>query len=166
MEENNPCRIRWTARDRVDSSNLVWPCAARHYNTWGRHAAFAAQNSLQSGEPAAAGGNKTHRGQKSAGETGNSAQQKLDAVVRPTNEKDNKDISGAPLPEDTARMKKRVEAAIERVMSMDSEADQHDVEAEPGSTAAAEDGPADDPGDYSRAIMWCIDTTSEKESMR
>lgn len=147
VEDNNAFCIRWTARDRVDSSNLVWPCAVRHYNTWGRHAAFSAQNSSQSGESAAAGGNETHRGQKSAGETGNSGERKPDAVIRPTNENDNKDSAGAPLPEDTARVKKRVEAVIEQVMSKDSEAVQRDVEDEPGSTAAAEDGPADDPGD-------------------
>lgn len=147
VEGNNACQIRWTARNRTDSSNPLRSYAARHSNTWGQLAASAAQDSSQTGASAAAGGNETNSGQKTAGETGRSEEGEPEAVVRPSHEKDNKDSSGAPLPEHTARMKKKVEAAIERMMSKDSEAVHRHVEAESGSTAAAEDGPADNPGD-------------------
>lgn len=139
------CRIRWVSRNRANSCNFVRPRAARYSNTWYRHTTFEARNPPGTGETAAAEGKETRDRQKSTGEMGNSAERKQKAVVRPAHEENPRASSSVPLPQKMARMKKMVEAAIERVVPKDVV--QRDFEVEPDSTAAAEDASGGDSGD-------------------
>lgn len=120
------CRIRWVSRNQANSCNFVWPRAARYFNTQDRYTTFAARNSPGTREPAAAGGKETRDRQKSTGETGNSAERKQEAVVRPAHEEDPRASSSPPLPQKTARMNKMVEATREWVVVKDSEVVQRD----------------------------------------
>lgn len=120
------CRIKWVSRNRANSCDFVWLRAGRHFNTWDRHTTFSARNPPETGEPSAAGGKETRDRQKSTGETGNSAERKQEAVVRPAHEEDPRASSSPPLPQKTARMKKMVGGPRERVVFKDSEMVQRD----------------------------------------
>ncbi|KAK7702408.1 hypothetical protein SLS64_009700 [Diaporthe eres] len=156
-------------RIRTDGWNLIWSCVAQNYDPLARQVAKAAQQLQgEEGKAKRPSGKEARSRPKLSGEIADGAElkekferalgkavKKQTALVRAKYEKYlrkaverrlEKDPGSprAPLPEETARMKKRVEATIEMAMAKVRASVQYDFGIDPASTAAAEDGTVDE----------------------
>lgn len=156
-------------RIRADGWNLVWACVAQHYDPLAQRGAKAARH-LQGAKSKAKGpsAKEARSRPKLSGETADGAELKVRferalekalrkqrAMIREHYEKSLKIVVErrvdrdpnsplTPLPEETARMEKRMEAAIEQAMPKVKASVQYDFGIEAAPTAVVKDGSVDE----------------------
>lgn len=153
-------------RIRTDGWNLIWSCVAQHYDPLARQVARAARHLQgEEGKAKRPSGKEAWSRPKLSGERADGAElkekfeqalkkalKKQRAHIRVNHEKDLRKVvkrrlekdpgsPHAPLPEETAKMKKRMEAAIERAMAKVRASVEYDFGIEPAAAAAVEDDP-------------------------